>query len=755
MTQQPTFFNRLAVPLLRPVALPQPRSAFLVPRYVNILCASLARGGAERQVVDLVEAWNAVGHRCKVIVFGDHKPAFDLLSGKAATVVRLHGIDRSERARAAAQELIASPQMFAYTILIREADLRELWRHGIATAPVIVNAQAAWQDAPQIYNDPHVPFVVAVSAHVAGELRAAGLTRPIAVIRHEVRRNLSFSAETRARIRAELGVSDDCLLIGMVGQFKAQKAYPRAVRVLKHVQHARRAKLVIVGGWDHAYGFSSATHAATMRLAAQLECSGDILLPGNVEDPSPYYSAFDVFLNTSLYEGLSIATLEAQAHGCPIVTADAGGQRECLREGDVLVEALEDDTAYAAAILRATRRPSQPASAPANERPIVPHLWQYLAHAVDMRPEATRTLFLTANLNIGGAQRSLVNLVTRLVTPLGRDVYVGVLNHLTFDGFHRALREADVPTFFFGLGQTIENRTFEVLSFLRNARIGQLVFWNVDAPTKLLLAKALGPAALRIIEVSPRPMLFRELDETGELQRRIAFDTADYFRRLDRFIAKYDGGAPPQHYGFDPAHVTTIRNGVPLSPGAPLLPLAQRGASLITVTRIVPNKQIESLLAMMQILRTRVPDARLTIVGGVEQRHIGYWEGLVARIERDQLDCIDFVGPSTDIRPLLDAHRVFVMISKEQGCPNASLEAMASGLPVVANDDGGTAEQVVHGKTGFITSHDDPAGMAASVEKLLINGAHAQRLGEAGRDRARVTFSMDEMAERYRSVLGL
>jgi len=95
------------------------------------------------------------------------------------------------------------------------------------------------------------------------------------------------------------------------------------------------------------------------------------------------------------------------------------------------------------------------------------------------------------------------------------------------------------------------------------------------------------------------------------------------------------------------------------------------------------------------------------------------------------------------------------MISKEQGCPNASLEAMAAGLPVVANDDGGTAEQVVHGETGYISGHDDPAGMAAWVEKLLTNDALALRLGEAGRDRARVTFSMDEMVERYRSVLGL
>jgi len=86
-------------------------------------------------------------------------------------------------------------------------------------------------------------------------------------------------------------------------------------------------------------------------------------------------------------------------------------------------------------------------------------------------------------------------------------------------------------------------------------------------------------------------------------------------------------------------------------PGAPLLPLTQRAANLITVTRIVPNKQIERLLAIDAFPARSRADARLTIVGGVEQRHIGYWEDLVARIERDQLDCIDFVGPSTDIRP--------------------------------------------------------------------------------------------------------
>jgi hypothetical protein len=57
-------------------------------------------------------------------------------------------------------------------------------------------------------------------------------------------------------------------------------------------------------------------------------------------------------------------------------------------------------------------------------------------------------------------------------------------------------------------------------------------------------------------------------------------------------------------------------------------------------------------------------------------------------------------------------------------------------------------------ETGFITGQDDPAGMAGWVEKLLTNDAQAQRLGEPGAIE-RASFGMDEMVERYRSVLGL
>ena len=138
--------------------------------------------------------------------------------------------------------------MFTHLIGVRE--LETLGRAGLHVVPVIHNSQPAWQDAPQAFDRPWVPFVVAVSEAVKRQMLALGCSKPVVVIRHELQRPPPSAEEAeveRREVRRRHGIPDDALCIGMVGQFKAQKAYTRAVRVLAKVQEHVKARLMILG----------------------------------------------------------------------------------------------------------------------------------------------------------------------------------------------------------------------------------------------------------------------------------------------------------------------------------------------------------------------------------------------------------------------------------------------------------------------------------------------------------------------------
>ena len=75
------------------------------------------------------------------------------------------------------------------------------------------------------------------------------------------------------------------------------------------------------------------------------------------------------------------------------------------------------------------------------------------------------------------------------------------------------------------------------------------------------------------------------------------------------------------------------------------------------------------------------------------------------------------------------------------------------GLPIVANADGGTGEQILHGVNGFLVSGEDPSEMSRQVELLLKNPEMAQAFGRAGQEIARRRFSVRLMVERYMKVL--
>jgi glycosyltransferase involved in cell wall biosynthesis len=96
---------------------------------------------------------------------------------------------------------------------------------------------------------------------------------------------------------------------------------------------------------------------------------------------------------------------------------------------------------------------------------------------------------------------------------------------------------------------------------------------------------------------------------------------------------------------------------------------------------------------------------------------------------------------------------LFAMISEPAGCPNASLEAMASGLPVVATDVGGAFEQIADGVTGRLVPRHDRTALVDALVALACNRDLRTRYGRAGRARVAALFDENRMVEAYCRIL--
>ena len=112
-------------------------------------------------------------------------------------------------------------------------------------------------------------------------------------------------------------------------------------------------------------------------------------------------------------------------------------------------------------------------------------------------------------------------------------------------------------------------------------------------------------------------------------------------------------------------------------------------------------------------------------------------------------DRLHFLGHRDDVPDLLPHFDVFWLASGYEGLPNVVMEAMSSGVPVVATDIPGTRDLVQHDATGFLVPVGDRAGCARYTLKLLEDAALHQRIGAAGRERMSGEYSVERMIARY------
>jgi len=734
-------------------------------RSFNVLLPTLARGGAERIVLDIAAALSD-DPEVEVYIYVRAKTptAHEVPRRPNLSVVYLDEADAPRPADLAA-ELIARGNPLLFTHLIRRHHLEELWRVGLLTVPVVHNSRQGWEEQPSAYDHPNVPFVVACADSVRAEIEQSGCPARVLTVRHEIniRPEPGELSAGRKRIRGGWGIGDETLVIGMVGQFKSQKAYTRAVRVLARVRDYFPAKLMIVGGWDHKYGAGRTTFKATMRLAVELGVVADMILIGETTDPISYLAAFDVFLNTSIYEGLSISMMEATLCGLPLVASAVGGIAEVCPTNAVLVRDPADIESYVAGILQVAVREIRPLPPPNHEPDLVPRIWLELNKvAADLSkpryPESNGTLFVIDGLHIGGPAVSCAR--TLAATRRRNRVGVAVLNGVSVAELEDSVREAGAAVYQLPPATFVSRTAANILEIVATHNYRAICFWNAPPELKLLLGKLLEPSKIELIDVSPGPMLFDEIDAAKAYQQRIAFTSDQYFGRLNKFVALHKSGLSFANRQ-KPVRTQVIPLGVPAPPRyipfppAQLLPPAHLDPNLAigTVTRLVPYKRVENLLEAMAILERDLPGVSLTIVGGPDASSTDYAMELRRKARELGLESVFFVGSYPDVNRFLARWRVFVLAGERQGCPNASLEAMAMGLPVVAFDSGGLKEQIVKAKTGYLVS--SPEEMARRVGTLLKNPSLRRRMGAEARSRVRDRFSLDRSAKAFADALDI
>lgn len=167
-----------------------------------------------------------------------------------------------------------------------------------------------------------------------------------------------------------------------------------------------------------------------------------------------------------------------------------------------------------------------------------------------------------------------------------------------------------------------------------------------------------------------------------------------------------------------------------------------------TAGRITGQKGLEFLIQAAVLLGPAFPDLRVVLVGDGEERSTLEKQARSVGVE----DRVHFLGVRMDIPDLLGAFDIYALPSRWEGLPMAVLEAMAAGLPVVASGVGGLPTAIRDGQEGLLVPPEDPAALAAALERLLADPELRRRMGSAAKQRYEADFTLQVMTRRYEAL---
>lgn len=220
------------------------------------------------------------------------------------------------------------------------------------------------------------------------------------------------------------------------------------------------------------------------------------------------------------------------------------------------------------------------------------------------------------------------------------------------------------------------------------------------------------------------------------------------WRRAVAVVANSQGLLELAHTTDKEQDIKVIPNGVDVQKFRPDATQRPSDETILTIgaTRITARKGIHFLLKGVAPLIAQYPQLRVEILGeGSEKEELE--RQVVALGLTEHVRFLGYVSPEETPRYYQRAS-IFVLPSLNEGMSNALLEALASGLPLLVTDTGGSKELVTEGENGLYIQKESAESIRHALEQLLAERAVRERMGEASRRRAE-TQSWQSVAEQY------
>ncbi len=351
-------------------------------------------------------------------------------------------------------------------------------------------------------------------------------------------------------------------------------------------------------------------------------------------------------------------------------------------------------------------------------------------------------LYIIPNLSIGGTETTLVN----LVNSLDPDVYDIHLCTISGDNPLRSNLNKNIKYYNIKTDKKVSISTTIRLTRLINAISPDILqtflrYGNIISPIPKLINNDISViTGIRTVPTS--------LPIWKDYPERVGLSFSDYV-----VSNSYSGKKHAEQRGISSKKIEVIPNGRDMSsfknanPAKDIQLLRSNPDTQIvgTVGRLIKRKGHQDLLTAWKGIIREYENAQLVIVGGGPE-----YEALEQRaVELGISSSVHLLGTRTDVPAVLAAVDLFVFPSHFEGLPGAVIEAMASGLPIVATDVDGNSELIDNGVSGILLPKKNVKKLQDEVIKLLYNQSLCEQYGQEAYKKAIKEYSNKRVVNKF------